>query len=180
MGIGNELHSLKQNALAAKEAAFDRQHRGAGLFLLSWFSAFILLLVGFGYVMSGVVALAGSSRIGGDTNPVILFGIGVVAFAVGIFLFHLPSIVTSKDKERQRLTEVASTATEGYSHTLMAELATYGIDTESRSDRTDFMDADYEFTALRNGDPVDITVRDFNHEVVFMLNGERLQKTVTV
>jgi hypothetical protein len=180
MSIGNELHSLKQNALAAKGAASDRRDRGTGWFLFSWFGAFILLLVGFAYVISGVGALAGSSKLVGDGNPVIFLGIGVIAFAVGIFLFHLPSLVTNNDKELQRLTEVASTATDGYFHTLMAELATYGIDTESRSDRTEFMDVDYEFTALRNGDPVDITVRDFKHEVVFMLNGERLQKTVTV
>jgi hypothetical protein len=42
------------------------------------------------------------------------------------------------------------------------------------------MEANYEFTALRNGEPIDVTVRDFNNEIVFMLNGERMQKPVAV
>lgn len=169
MGIGNELLELKRAAQSAQLASAERRLRGAGWFLLSW-------LVGGITVMSGLVFAFRGLR----HDSLMLFVGSAAAFAAGIFLFFLPQLIENADKELKRLNKIASEAADSYLNALLAEAATYGIDHEVRSERTNFMDPDYEFTSLRNGEPLDVTIREFNDEIVFMLNGERMQKPVTV
>lgn len=169
MGIGHELLELKNTARSARKAASERSYRGAEWFLLAWLAGGLALSSSLVLVLRLVRAI----------SPELVIG-AVATLAVGVFMFYLPGLIKRADKELDRLNKIESDAAASYLNALLAEATTYGIEHGVRSERTDFMDSDYEFTSLRNGDPLDVTVREFNYEIVFMLNGERMQKPVTV
>lgn len=169
MAIGNDLLELKNAATSAACAADERDGRGAGWFILSWLAGFAAGMTGIGLILSTLLR--------GD----LWFAAGgVVLIALSVGFFKLPTMIQRADKELTRLNEVSAAAHKVYFDATLAEAVAYGIDVETRTDHTDYMEDAYEFTALRNGDPIDVTVRDFNKEIVFMLNGERMQKPVTV
>lgn len=171
MATGNELHVMKHEAESAQAEASNRWTRHGGLFLLSWFAGLLLITAAMILIMGGL-----TEKPLGFAQVIV----GVVLVPVSIEMFLLPSQLEKMDKELKRLREVASASCDAYFAALMVEAASYGIDTETRSERTEYMDNNFEFTALRNGEPIDVTVRDFNTEIVFMLNGERMSKLVTV
>lgn len=183
MTTGATLMSLKQEAYAAHTAAENRENRGVGWFLLIWLAALISLAGGI------TAVLVSAATIGGRESNLALHDVGlgwavagggVGLIALGYFMFRLPSIITSRDKVLTKLRDAEQGAYDTYSNALKAELATYGVDTTTMNERTDFKKSDYDFTALRNGDPIDVNVREFENEIIFMLNGERMQKPVTV
>lgn len=183
MTIGATLMSLKQEARAAHHASEDRGGRGAGWFLLGWLTGLVAIGGGLLALLIGIATVSGKETNVALANAElgwVAVGGGIGLFALDYFLFRLPSIVTSRDKVLTKLRHSERTAYNAYFSALKVELATYGIDTDSIKNRTDYMTDDYEFTAIRNGDPIDVNVREFGNEIVFMLNGERMQKPVSV
>lgn len=186
MNVGANLLTLKREAQAAVTATVDRELKDADRWVLAYFAGCILVIGGFLVFAAGVTALISLVTHLGD--PVIKgFGAGTayttggaLIVAVGVYVFKTPSSATSRDSEWARLKVVQDTAYVNYKALLESEMSTYGIDVETISARNNYMDTDYAFTALRNGNPIDVNVREFNDEIVFMLNGERMKKSVTV
>jgi hypothetical protein len=179
MTAGETLMSLKKDVNAAFIAYHDRSMRHSGWFVLAWALALAAVFFGLLCVMQGIGGFAPTptmSRVEG----LIHIAAGVVVFGLSYLLFRTPSIVNSRDKELSRLSAAETAAHNTYHQALWTEIDSYGIDTATIMNHTEHMEANYEFTALRNGEPIDVTVRDFNNEIVFMLNGERMQKPVAV
>lgn len=97
------------------------------------------------------------------------------ALPAGLLGVSLKKALLKSPKETL-LISTAETTTDEYLRVLMIEANSYGVDMTTMELRSDLLDDSLEFTALRNGNAVDIAVREFQNEVVFMMNGERLRK----
>lgn len=98
--------------------------------------------------------------------------------AVSVLTFGtiLAMICWRGDKKETALKEANDTAVNAYMNALWTEAASCGIDiTSTITQRTEPLSDSYEITALRNGNPVDVVAREYDGEIVFMLNGERMK-----
>lgn len=182
MSTGNELLTMKNAFHAVSRAAYEREMRGSGWTMLSWLAAVGGIGVGLVLTISGLGGISGtySNLTHTQEQGIMHLIIGVASGALGWFVFELPFIVQKRDKELYRLETAADESMKNYQEALEGEIASYGIDVSTIVDHTDSLTDNYEFTAARNGEPIDVTARVFNNEIVFMLNGERMQKPVSV
>lgn len=177
MSNGFELMSLKQNAFASHNAVKNREERGVWWFFGCWLIALVAGAAGFTTIMYGLLSFARFSAYSAY-EPFLRVGSGVALMALAVLAYYAPFAIRSRDKELNRLESLKETAYSTYHQALIEEIASYGVDTTTIKDRTNYKDGDYDFTALRNGDPIDVIAREYNNEIVFMLNGERMKKPV--
>lgn len=81
-----------------------------------------------------------------------------------------------KSSKETLIIDTEKKASDAYLRALLTEANSYGVDMTTMALRSDILDDSLEFTALRKDNVVDISVREFRNEIVFMMNGERLHK----
>lgn len=181
MSNGTSLMNLKMNAKAARANVLSHEKKREPLYDTAVILGIVLCALGVVALMVGLGFLNASSALGKEPTVGFCFIAGAITLGlIGTLGVRLPSILRSRDKELAELKAEEVNTREGYRLSLVSEASTYGINTSTMRNRSDVMDSDYEFTALRGDVPIDVTIRDFRDEIVFMLNGERMQKPVSV
>lgn len=171
MSTGRELLTLKRSSQSA-EAALEKYKRGRSELRLGAVALAVVLLVFGGSVSVAAFHLADSG--------VLTIGVGCVASAALLLFAAFVSLTSKTDKKKAKLEQDDEDASISYLSALWTELASYGVETKTIEQRTDRHSESYEITAVRNGSPIDVSVREFNDELIFMLNGERMSKPVSV
>lgn len=169
MSISHDLLVLKNTSV---NAANVRDRYETQRFDIGFMAALSSLIFG---VIGGAITAAGIFREDASTIGVGIFSLVAFAGAVALAGVHLIGKGNTTS-----LRETAVTTHAAYVSALNAEMGEYGIDPQTISARTTDHDSSYEFSALRNGVLSDVSVREFGNELAFMMNGERMQKPVTV
>lgn len=159
------LVTLKHEAQAANRQFLMRQRTRGDFRVIGPMLSIPLAFVGVGNIQIGLR----------DGTPLsIVLG---VALASVTLLVVLTAIFWKGGKKEADLKVQHDAATNAYLSALWTEAASYGIDiTSPITQRTQPLDEAYEITAMRHGVPVDITVREYNNGMLFMLNGQHMSK----
>lgn len=170
MKTGKELQELKDASIAAREALNNhKEHRH---------------MMGAGIAVSGVVALGLGINflvISFTGNFPIFMISGIVGVVIGaILLIVAHTAHLGPNKHSHELTDKVVAASLAFAEPMYAEMRGYGIDTTSISaGESSLEDDSYEFTALRNGSVSEISIKTFDGQVVFLMNGQEMTKELT-
>lgn len=112
-----------------------------------------------------------------SASPIYLSMSVAVTVSTGIILAISIKKAVWRSKKELTIEQEEEKAFRAYSRALTAEAEdSYGVDMTTASLRSSLLDDSTEFTAIRKGKMVDIAVRDYNGEIVFMMNGKNLTR----